>query len=91
MITKVIKNITQIEIPIKDSPLHGQNYGAPLNGRGYASVSFWDYTIMFEDDEIVYKMTRTAPVESEYRGLNVGDTVSFKLIGDRIKQVKVIN
>jgi len=87
---KIIKTIELADVPKLASKKHGQMYEQPLGGRGYGSVNFWDYVVTFENDDAIYKMTRTSPVESNRDGLKVGDPVTFKQIDDRIKLVKIV-
>lgn len=87
---KIIKTIALADVPKKVSKKHGTMYHQPLGGRGYAGVNFWDYVVTFENDDNIYKMTRTSPVESTRDGLKVGDSVTFKQIDDRIKLVKIV-
>jgi hypothetical protein len=88
MITKIIKKIELDDTLAQITRIRG-GYSAVWGGRGHEGVNFWDYTITFEDDT-VYKMTRIYPIESESNGLNVGDTVTFIIKGDRIQKVKLV-
>lgn len=45
--------------------------------------------ILDEDDENIYKMCRNSPIESETKGLKVGNSVTFKQTDDRINKVTV--
>ena len=86
------KIIKKIELDDTIAEINRRNWGhsALLGGRRdeRSGMEFWDYIITFEDDTF-YKMTRIAPVEHEYgHGLNVGDTVTFIIKGDRIQKVK---
>jgi hypothetical protein len=84
---KIIKTIELDDVPKTSSKKHGTLYGVPFGGRGYGGVNFWDYIVTFEDDVNTYKMCRNSPVESETRGLKVGDSVTFKQTGYRINKV----
>ena len=86
---KTIKTIELDNVPKTSSKKHGTLYEIPFGGRGYGGVNFYDYIVTFEDDENTYKMCRTTPVESEYRGLKVGDSVTFKQTGNKINKVTI--
>jgi hypothetical protein len=87
------KIIKKIENDDSIAEINRRNWGHSeiLGGRRdeRSGMSFWDYIITFEDDT-VYKMTRTRPIESESNGFNVGDTVTFIIKEDRIQKVKPV-
>jgi hypothetical protein len=90
MEAKIIKTIKLDDGALKmQSNKYGKMYHKSLGGRGYGAVNFWDYVVTFEGDENIYKMTRTSPIESTTNGLKIGDSVTFKQTGDRIKAVKI--
>jgi hypothetical protein len=89
----MIKIIKKIELDDSIAEINRRNWGhsAALGGRRdeRSGMNFWDYIVTFEDDA-VYKMTRTAPIESETNGLKVGDAVTFIIKEDRIQKVKLV-